>query len=173
MDLVVDALRNQKGETGSILIELLLVVIILSLLAAAARPLLKMDDYQMLDREAAELAATIRYVQEMSKTEQRKRSSTPSRLMFSRVILDVDAKGYMVTLQSPGGTSLLKKHTVPEGVRVVLKNSAPLRSTIIFLANGDVPMGCMQTITLKKGSMERSIIIDQAGRVRVEKRGVR
>lgn len=169
VDWVVDALSTRRDEEGSILVELLLVICILSLLAAVARPIMRMDDHQALDREAAELVSTVRYVQEMSKTERRKRSAAWNGFAFSRVSMELTDKDYVVLLQEPGSARILKLHTMPAGVRIVLRNQASVKSTILFLPNGDVPLGYMQTIKLKKGTAERNIVIDQAGRVRVEK----
>lgn len=171
---MVDTLRSRwrEKECGGMLVELLLVICILSILVTAVRPLMQIDDHQVLDREAAELVSTIRYVQEMSKTERRKKPLMWNGFSFARISMEITDRDYIVLLQAPSGVSILKKHTVPEGMRIVLRDTASVKTTILFLPNGDVPMGYMQTITLRKGTDARSIVIDQAGRVRVEKRGV-
>lgn len=137
-------------QRGYSLIELTLVLMIVSLIAATAA--LKIGDWQAaqnLDAAARQLAADIRLLQQVTVNVNGSKG-TP--------VMSLHAKGYYTTL-SP----LPINRTFPPSVNIVTADS------VIFSVKDGTPT-TVKTITLRRSDLKgsRQVIIDSVGRVRIQ-----
>ena len=145
-------------EEGSTLLELLVVCLVLALIAALSVPVVRVTERMRVEREAALLASGLRYLQEVSRVE---RTPDGKGEWQARPKLVVEAHRFYFLLPWAAGEQLV--HSFPADVYAVC----------CFFASGD-PSGKSalgQTVELQSPHYSLDVIIDEAGRVRTERRG--
>ena len=142
-------------EEGSTLLELLVVCLVLALIAALSVPVVRVTERMRVEREAALLASGLRYLQEVSRVER-----TP------------DGKGEWqarpkLVVEAP-------RFYFPEDVYAVSSGAGEDPATVCcFFSSGD-PSGKSalgRSVELQSPHYSLDVIIDEAGRVRTERRG--
>ena len=157
-----------NSEEGYTLLESLLIAGILAMIALATIPLSRLNEYQKVEAEVACLVSDIHYVQEISKLEKRRNISIPVNERFGTPTLHLDKSKYYVMESTEETQRIVEKHELPRDIYVHLQGNGSWE--LSFLANGDPATGTMQTVHMRSKHYHRAIIIDQAGRVRVERR---
>lgn len=153
-------------EEGFTLLELLLVCFLLSLVALLAVPVVRLTELSRLEREAALLASDFRYLQEVSRT----RHGMGGREKWEEgPQLVLEAHRY--ALRFPGEKEARLEHSFPEGISALpyKGNFGGAVSRYAFYASGD-PHPLCSAIELRSAHYSIDVIIDEAGRVRTDRR---
>lgn len=145
-----------KNEKGFSLLETLVVVAIIGILVTVAVP--KMDairNARIIDAEAALLVGELRYAQELSRTISRVHTD------FSAVPAHTAPSFYFDTgeYRLIADQKIIRRHKLPNGLGAITNR------TISFTINGDA---LPATVTLTLGNETRYVIIDVAGRIRID-----
>lgn len=156
-----------KRQAGFAALELLLVCCLMLILAAAALPRFDVLAGVQADYEAACLAADLRYMQELSRQEAyRHEGLAVAKTSVAQLHLSVGIHGYQI--MRDGVSSPLVAHTCKGDIRMGTGEMGRT-GNVSFAADGDIiPAPCTIHIWSKK--QHRVVIIDQAGRIRVERR---
>lgn len=153
---------SKNGFAG---LELLLVVGMLAILACIAVPRLDVCRSQRVDYEAGCLAADLRYLQEMSRNEKSCWQGIPD---YDRQpeppYLKIERHRYYIRMQERAHA--VREHQAPSDVHFGM-GSGTDSACIMFLPDGDI-MSNARTIHVFLQNQHRAVIIDQAGRIRVE-----
>ncbi len=151
-------------------LEVLLVTSMVSILVVIAVPRISqlLVSWQM-DYEAACLATDLRYLQELSREERRPLPGfeLPGRSVERPALFiefDGTRDGYYIHVP---GQKTSCRHICPPGV-LMGNGSVYVSMRITFEADGSI-LGPRTIYLYKDHQMERRIIIDQAGRIRVER----
>lgn len=157
-------------ERGSTLLELLLICLLLTLLAGLSLPVVRVTERMRLEREASFLASDFRYLQEISRTVR-----TPSGEGFdewqARPKLIVEAHRYYFHFQ--GKKEAVLQHDFPPDIVAVPRTNSYEPTTLYFFHPSGDPggrhtIGCCIELVSPHYSLD--VIIDEAGRVRTERR---
>lgn len=156
-------------EEGSTLLELLVVCLVLALIAALSVPVVRVTERMRVEREAALLASGLRYLQEVSRVE---RTPDGKGEWQARPKLVVETHRFYFLLPWAAGEQLV--HPFPEDVYAISSGAGEDPATVCcFFSSGD-PSGKSalgQTVELQSPHYSLDVIIDEAGRVRTERRG--
>lgn len=147
-----------KDEKGFSLLETLVVVAIIGILVTVAVPKMEaIRNARVIDAEAALLVGELRYAQELSRTNLRSHNDFPSikgKLITPKITFMSD-EYYLIA-----DTKMIRRHKYPKGLEIRAYNQ------ISFTMNGDT--NTPATIALTLGNETRYVIIDVAGRIRID-----
>lgn len=142
------------GERGTVLMELVIVAAILTILVGGVRPALSFLNNQKLDREAVEMLNVLRLTREVSMC-RKKGAEAEQGSGF-----ELKKTEYSLWV----GKNLYVKHSAPEGI-----SYGPYgfnKAKTLFNSYGEaVAIG----FDIYEGTEKRSIKIDRAGRIRIER----
>ncbi|WP_019553093.1 pilus assembly FimT family protein [Propionispira raffinosivorans] len=150
-------------EQGTSYIELLCVLLIVNILAAIILPKLTMMDKISLDYEARYLVSDLRWMQEQS-IYRMNGNEKFNRIEFDtmpKLVMDQNPESGYVIFKGP---NIVKQHTFTKPITIPT-NYVNVRFTI------DGRMNPPRTIYLYEGHERLAVIIDVAGRIRIEKPG--
>ncbi len=153
-------------EEGFTLLELLFVCFLLSLVALLAVPVVRMTELSRLEREAALLASDFRCLQEMSRT---RRGLGGREKWEEQPQLVLEAHRYAIHF--PGEAKARLEHPFPEGISALpyKGNFDGAMSRYAFYSSGE-PHPLCSAIELRSAHYSIDVIIDEAGRVRTDRR---
>lgn len=147
---------NNKGFT---IFEIIIVITILSITALTALPkIITFTDEQRVENEAVILVSELRYLQEITRTTQKWHSEFRSAPYELTPSMKFRTNDYYI--EKDGQHT--HEHTFPSDMKWHINRN---NNTVEFAANGDAPP-C--TISMQIGTAHRNVIIDSAGRVRIE-----
>lgn len=146
-------------EQGASFIELLCVLLIMNILGAIILPKITLLDKTSLDYEARYLVSDLRWMQEQS-IYRMNGNEKFNRIEFDtmpKLVMDQIPEASYVIFQGP---NIVKQHIFTKPITV---NYVNVRFTI------DGRMNPPRTIYLYQGHERLAVIIDVAGRIRIEK----
>ena len=146
-------------QNGFSIFETILAVTIISVLTLIALPkLITYNDEQRVEQEAILLVSELRYLQELTKTSAKWNSAIPNTTYDNTPYMIFGTDSYYIQRNN----TYIHKRMLPSDMKWHINRNG---NTIQFSSNGDAPT-C--TISMHIGNAHRDIIIDSAGRVRVE-----
>ena len=161
-----------KGHSdGGISLALLLVLLAVGITAAAVMPRCSSWYHQMqVAYETDCLVSDLRYLQQMARTATLPSADTRDELShypINQPMIFFDELHHQYHIKKRNQASDLRRHTYPENIHIIVQGN---RSFLYFgLNNGTVTPNTIHVYYDGEFSRGRKIIVDSAGRIRVEK----
>ena len=158
------------SKNGFAMLEMLLIAGMLAVLSGIVLPRLDFCRSQRADYEAACLAADLRYLQEISRNEKSCRPGIPGYEVPSEPpYMKVEQHRY--SIRELERDHAVREHQAPRDVYFGTESERD-STRIMFSSDGDI-LNNTRTIHIWMPEQHRAVIIDQAGRIRVEWRSPR
>jgi prepilin-type N-terminal cleavage/methylation domain-containing protein len=159
-----------KGKNGYGLLELLIVLGVSALLVSMAVPAFSSWDDHCLQSEAEHMAVDLRYLQSISRMELKHRldgfdSQAQESRTMAMVIQRAGSRYYYEIMErgEDGREAVIRSHYLPQGMWTASDNTNVIR----FSRQGEAEAPA--TIFIGSGSGMMGVVIDLAGRIRLEK----